>query len=401
MMKKFFEFIIIVLLVFSLFACSENQGSGNIIDPNGNTIKENYIYEDVIFEDEKIEDQIYEIYIQEKLLVESVIKNALLEEDIIEEVLLLETFYIPIDDPYKYYDGAAGMAVFGDNLDIDSLIKKGAIGAGCILTIAVVSVAPFTSPISVAVITVAKNALPYAIKGATVGTIMGAGIGAGLGFTDVIDSSGRITALTSLGLSTAFLIVAIINPPLAGTAFALWGAITAITASSAGLVYSGINAYNVFTRTDEIDLNAQKLNWEKLGYTIAERSIGGAADGFVIGAVSGAVLGAAKSFYKVNGKMVLVDNSTFDPTYVDSLGRSNLERMSAGLAPIGKDGYPVNIHHLDQSNNGAVVEMQQSVHRSNYYKIHSNTGQYPSEIDRPSFNIWRNQYWMWRATTFI
>ena len=98
--------------------------------------------------------------------------------------------------------------------------------------------------------------------------------------------------------------------------------------------------------------------------------------------------------------MVLVDYNSFDPAYVDPLGRTNIERMEAGLAPIGYDGYSVEIHHLDQSDTGAVVEMMSSVHKSNYYEIHSNTGQYPSAIDRPAFNTWRNLYWKWRSTTF-
>lgn len=400
-MKKIREFVVMGSIAMLLISCSTSQPSGNTINPGGNTIQENVLYEDVVFEDEIVENQLYEIYLQEKLMVENVIKEALQEEDLIEEVYLLETFYIPADDPYRYYDGAAGMAVFGDNLDINSLIIKGAIGAGCILTIAVISILSFTSPVSVAVITLAKNALPYAIKGAAVGTIMGAGIGATLGTTDAIDSSGRITALTTLALSTAALIVAIVTFPVGGAALALAVGITAIVGSSLGLVVSGVETYKAFTRTDKIDVNLENLNWDKLGYTIAEKAIGGAANGFVVGAVSGAVLGVAKSFQKVNGKMVLLDNSTFDPNYVDSLGRTNIERMEAGLAPIGKDGYPVNIHHLDQTNNGAVVEMQQTVHRSNYFTIHSNTGQYPSNIDRPEFNAWRVLYWIWRATNFI
>lgn len=402
MLKKSLLILILLTLTIVLVSCTNGPRSDKKpFDPNENVLKEDFIYEDLLFEDSKIEEQLYEIYLEEKQLVEDVIRNTLLMEDIIEEIILLETFYIPVDDPYKYFDGAAGKALFGDNLDLSSLISKGAIGAGCILTVAVISVTPFSSPISVAVITVAKNALPYAVKGATVGTIMGAGIGGTLGFTDALDSSQRVTALTQLGLSTAFLITAVVFPPLGGTAYATWGLITAITASSAGLVYSGVNAYNVFTRTDNIDIQIDNLNWDNLGYTIAEKAIRGASNGFVIGAISGAVLGGAQSFHKVNGKTVLIDNSTFNPTFTDSIGRTNIERMNAGLAPIGHDGYPVNIHHLDQTNNGAVVEMMQSVHRSNYFKIHSNTGQYPSDIDRPLFNIWRTQYRMWRGSRFV
>lgn len=379
-------------------SCSDNSISNSRINPNETILGENYLYPDYIFENNLVETTLLEIYLQEKKLVEDLVKEQLLSESIIREVLLLETFYIPVDNPYEYYDGAAGAAIFGDNLDLHSLITKVSVGTAFILSLAVVSVLAFSNPISVAIITVAKNALPYAIKGATVGTLIGAGVGATLGTTDALDSSKRISALTSLALSTTFLITSIIIPPLAGTAFAVWGAITAITASSIGLVYSGINAFQVFQRTDDINLDTEALNWDRLGYSIAERAIEGATNGFLIGSISGALIGGAKSFHKINGKMVLLDNSTFDVNYIDSLGRSNLERMQSGLAPIGKDGYPVNLHHLDQTNNGAVVEMMQSVHRFNYFKIHTNTGQYPSLVDRPDFSIWRSQYWIWRSS---
>lgn len=401
-MKNLIKLAIITSILTMLSSCSNSRNQKPRISQNGNVISENvisenFLYEDIKFEDYKIEEQLFEIYLFEKKLVETTIKNQLLKESIIKEVILIETFYIPSNNPYKYYDGAAGQALFGD-LDVDSLIRKGAAAAGIILTIAVISVVPYVNPISVAIITVAKNALPYVIKGAKVGTLLGAGIGATFGVTDALDSSNRISALTSLALSTAFLILTILNPPLAGTAFAAWGAITAITASSAGLVFSGINAYKVFERTDKIDIDLENLDWDEIGYSVASKSIDGAANGVLIGAFSGAFLGAGQSFYKVNGKVVLIDKSTFDPFYVDSVGRSNIDRMKAGLAPIGRDGYTVNLHHLDQTNDGAIVEMQQSIHISKRKIIHKNTGQYPSDIDRPGFNTYREEFWKWRAS---
>jgi hypothetical protein len=396
-----YSIIIFTLISVLVSACSDNFLSNSRINPNETILGENFLYPDFIFEDDLIENQLAEIYLQEKTLVEEIVKEQLLSESIIREVLLIETFYVPVDNPYEYYDGATGMAFFGESLDLHSLISKVSVGTGFILSLAVVSVLAFSNPISVAIITVAKNALPYTIQGAAVGTLIGAGVGATLGTTDAMDSSKRLSALTSLALSTTFLITSIIFPPLAGTAFAVWGAVTAITASSIGLVFSGINAYEAFSRTDDINLDSEALDWDKLGYSIAERTIEGAANGFLIGAISGALIGGAKSFHKIDGKMVLLDNSTFDPSYIDSLGRSNLQRMQSGLAPIGKDGYSVNLHHLDQTNNGAVAEMMQSVHRSNYYTIHSNTGQYPSLIDRPGFGTWRNNYWIWRSSNTI
>lgn len=104
-----------------------------------------------------------------------------------------------------------------------------------------------------------------------------------------------------------------------------------------------------------------------------------------------------KKTVEVNGKTVTMDNSTFDPNYVDSKGRSNLQRMEQGLAPIGTDGKSVHIHHVDQTNNGPVVEITATQHQQNYSFLHSNTGQAPSKIDRNEFNSWRSSYWKWRS----
>jgi hypothetical protein len=102
-----------------------------------------------------------------------------------------------------------------------------------------------------------------------------------------------------------------------------------------------------------------------------------------------------------NGKVVTQDNNLFDPHAIDKQGRSNIQRMQDGLAPIGYDGKSVTIHHIDQTNNGPVVEVSGSTHTQMYGALHKNTGQFPSLIDRQQFNSWRNDYWAWRARSFI
>ena len=81
----------------------------------------------------------------------------------------------------------------------------------------------------------------------------------------------------------------------------------------------------------------------------------------------------------------------------DKLGRTNTQRMEQGLAPIGKDGKSVNIHHIDQTDTGPVMEITATEHQQNYADLHSNTGQSPSQIDRNAFNSWRKDYWKWRG----
>ena len=101
-----------------------------------------------------------------------------------------------------------------------------------------------------------------------------------------------------------------------------------------------------------------------------------------------------KKTVDVNGKTVTMDKNTFDPGFVDKQGRTNTQRMEQGLAPIGTD---VNIHHIDQTDNGPVMEITATEHQQNYSKLHTNIGQAPSKINRSKFNKWRREYWKWRS----
>lgn len=99
----------------------------------------------------------------------------------------------------------------------------------------------------------------------------------------------------------------------------------------------------------------------------------------------------------VNGKTVIMDNSTFDSNLVDKQGRTNIQRMEQGLAPIGTDGKSVNIHHIDQTNDGPIMEISATQHQQNYSELHTNKGQMSSQINRTEFNSWRRGYWEWRS----
>lgn len=93
-----------------------------------------------------------------------------------------------------------------------------------------------------------------------------------------------------------------------------------------------------------------------------------------------------------------MNNDTFNPNYVDpKSGLTNVERMQQGLAPIGTDSKSVNIHHIDQTDTGPVMEITATEHQQNYGQLHSNTGQHSSQIDRNVFNRWRKTYWKWRG----
>ena len=51
------------------------------------------------------------------------------------------------------------------------------------------------------------------------------------------------------------------------------------------------------------------------------------------------------------------NDNEVDPQKTDGRGRTNLARMAQGLAPVGSDGLPVNLHHMQQSATGTVMEL--------------------------------------------
>jgi RHS repeat-associated protein len=101
-----------------------------------------------------------------------------------------------------------------------------------------------------------------------------------------------------------------------------------------------------------------------------------------------------------NGVKVYGRNDLIDPNLVDDLGRTNLQRMESGIAPIGPDGKSINLHHMTQMNDGAIAEVTQSFHQQNSKVIHINPNTVPSGIDRNAFGTWKKQYWKNRVNDF-
>lgn len=87
----------------------------------------------------------------------------------------------------------------------------------------------------------------------------------------------------------------------------------------------------------------------------------------------------------------------FDFDAVDEQGRSNLERMLNGIAPLGHDGKEINLHHMIQKESGGIIEIPYSMHKGNHGKLHINTSAVPSGINRDAFTRMRKAYWKRRA----
>lgn len=95
----------------------------------------------------------------------------------------------------------------------------------------------------------------------------------------------------------------------------------------------------------------------------------------------------------VNGKPVLVRDD-IDPLRRDALGRTNLERMERGLAPIDENGESYHLHHVNQKNDGVLAELTEREHYDNYDLLHRGDGEV---IDRPGFDKIRAEHWKERV----
>ncbi|WP_273760988.1 DUF637 domain-containing protein, partial [Bartonella sp. AU16XJBT] len=76
---------------------------------------------------------------------------------------------------------------------------------------------------------------------------------------------------------------------------------------------------------------------------------------------------------------------------------TNVERMEAGKAPIGHDGWPVELHHLSQTPEDAIAETSKEFHQKYTSVIHNNPKTHQSLIERKKFDKWREEYWKERA----
>lgn len=80
----------------------------------------------------------------------------------------------------------------------------------------------------------------------------------------------------------------------------------------------------------------------------------------------------------------------------DAEGWTNLQRAEEGLAPIDRDGEKIELHHVQQREDGLLAELTADEHRGDMDAIlHDRVG--PSEIDREAFAEVRVDHWKSRA----
>lgn len=94
----------------------------------------------------------------------------------------------------------------------------------------------------------------------------------------------------------------------------------------------------------------------------------------------------------VNGKWCLC-KTDIDLNAQDDFGRTNLERMQQGLAPLDKNGKPLELHHIGQKNDSPLAQLTQQEHRGkgNDCILHDKCKE--SEIDRVQFQHEKKEHW--------
>ncbi|MGV7963981.1 HNH/ENDO VII family nuclease, partial [Photorhabdus tasmaniensis] len=120
----------------------------------------------------------------------------------------------------------------------------------------------------------------------------------------------------------------------------------------------------------------------------------------------------------VEGRKVYQRNDLFDPNHIDDFGRTNVQRMKKGIAPIGKDGLEINLHHVIQNEPGPMAEILSSTHSKYDRMLHMYSNQWdktwvgpdgirrtynsaPPSMNRRPFNRWKKKYWKTRALDFL
>lgn len=95
-----------------------------------------------------------------------------------------------------------------------------------------------------------------------------------------------------------------------------------------------------------------------------------------------------------------IDFEHIDP----KTGKTNLDRMKAGRAPLGDDGKPIQLHHILQKEVGPLVEVREMTHQEYTKILHglvANGDSFRNDaVLNRQFSNFRVAYWKWRASQY-
>lgn len=305
LLRKILSIVLVIAILLTTVGCSGSPPNPVLSDPNGETLVENTQTENVITENILTEFITSEIYLEEFILAENKVTELLLEEEMINEVILCKTIYIPQDHINEFAEHSQTAQIFGEGFQIKSVLTKVAIGTGVILTIAIVKKAGVPQPIASIVAAAADESLKFAASGAVVGTVFGAFTGA----ADEMDESGRISAIASFALATVGVIITAVSLvgaiPSGGTSgwgvaegvHLAWTGVKFLLATT-GAVFAARDTVKAFTSTPVSEIDWDNVDWDQLGVSTAQKAIQYGADGYMWGAIFGAIDGGVESYYQ-------------------------------------------------------------------------------------------------------
>ena len=305
--RNLFNRLISLMLVVSILlmtvGCSNAPPTPTISDANPQTVTESVEIENIITENELHEFITTEIYLEEIVLAEDKISELLLEEETITEVMCCKTIYVPQEHIEDFAENSQTTHLFGEGINIKSVLSKVAVGTGVIVTVVVLKKADLSEPIASVVAAAADGSFNFAKKGTLLGSLYGGLTGA----TDEIDETGRTSAVIGFAVATVGLIlsvVGLINIPASvgqssivlkeGIKLVIAG--IDLIATSALTVKAGYDAVKTFQATDATDIDWNNIDWDKVGVSSAEKAIENAADGYMWGAIIGTVHGGAEGY---------------------------------------------------------------------------------------------------------
>ena len=314
--SKLFKLVSVILTIaMMLSACSnakkqetKSYQKKDIIEDD--TYDEEILSEDVLWEDiwsesvinETVLDEFIteEIYLEEVVIAEEEITELLLAEDDINEVKLCKSIYVPEENLDTFSENSKTGHLFGEDIDVTSLLKKVAIGTGVIVTVVILKHAKFPEPLASVVVGAADKSLKFSVTGAAAGSLYGGLTGA----TNEIDESGRSSSVLAFATATVCLILSIVNlvasAPSGGITAAV-GIKLALSAISVlgclgQTVASGYDCIQSLTTIEAEDIDWDKIDWEKVGVSAAEQAIEDLGNGYMWGAIVGSVYGGADGY---------------------------------------------------------------------------------------------------------
>ncbi|MCL2046877.1 MAG: endonuclease VII [Oscillospiraceae bacterium] len=98
----------------------------------------------------------------------------------------------------------------------------------------------------------------------------------------------------------------------------------------------------------------------------------------------------------INGRPCLI-RTDIDMEQKDAKGRTNRERMEKGLAPIGSDGKPINLHHIGQRTDSPLAELTTTEHQENDHDLHPYQGATEVHGEGNNWQTERENHWVTRS----